>query len=195
MHAFFRSFISLELGVHFPHYLFLSLHHCTSSHLIGLHLLLYYICRSFCIISFHPEWWSSLVHCMKGSHVISTIYPTDIDPRILSVKRSPRQREFYVTLAFESVYPFLTSSLELLCLCLEHTHLYICKKNKKKMKRKNKKDMCVVFSIIEYVYIDVWGSLDWVRLLMRVRMWAFRDSPFFVFTLSYILRVRWVTFS
>ena len=26
---------------------------------------------------------------------------------------------------------------------------------KKKMEKKNKKDMCVVFSIIEYVYIDV----------------------------------------
>ena len=28
---------------------------------------------------------------------------------------------------------------------------------------------------------------------MRVRMWAFRDPLFFVFTLLYILRVRWVT--
>jgi len=30
---------------------------------------------------------------------------------------------------------------------------------KKNGKEKNKKDMCVVFSIIEYVYIDIRGSL------------------------------------
>ena len=31
------------------------------------------------------------------------------------------------------------------------------------------------------VYIDVWRSLDWVCLLMGVRMWAFWDPPCFVF--------------
>ena len=31
------------------------------------------------------------------------------------------------------------------------------------------------------VYIDVRGSLDWVCLLMGVRMWAFWDPPCFVF--------------
>ena len=45
--------------------------------------------------------------------------------------------------------------------------------------------VCELFEIFFFlcihfvVYIDVWGSLHWVCLLMRVRMWAFRDPPFF----------------
>ena len=69
--------------------LFISSHClCYSSH------LLYPICCSFRIIFFHLDGWSSSVHYMEGSHVISTIYPTDIDPGILSLRRSPHQREF-----------------------------------------------------------------------------------------------------
>ena len=36
------------------------------------------------------------------------------------------------------------------------------------------------------MYIDIRGSLYWVWLLVRVRMWAFWDSLYFVFTLSYL---------
>ena len=31
------------------------------------------------------------------------------------------------------------------------------------------------------MYIDIWGSLRWVCLLMRARMWAFWDPSLFVF--------------
>ena len=44
---------------------------------------------------------------------------------------------------------------------------------------KKKNAYVYLFSII--VYVDVWGSSDWLCLLMRVRMWAFRDLSFFVF--------------
>ena len=44
----------------------------------------------------------------------------------------------------------------------------------------------MIFSIIGYVYIDVWGSFCWICLLMGVRMWAPRDLSFFVFILLYV---------
>ena len=44
--------------------------------------------------------------------------------------------------------------------------------------------LCIHF----VVYIDVWGSLHWVYLLMGVCMWASRDPPFFLYSLY---RVFW----
>ena len=88
---------ALDLGARFSYYIFLSLHHCifiTLHRLCYSSHLLYSTCCLFCTISFHPEWWSSSVHYMEGSHIISTIYPMDTDLGILSLRRLLRQREF-----------------------------------------------------------------------------------------------------
>ena len=178
---------ALDLGVHSPHYIlymFASLHfHLTSS--VVLFVSSYLPCLLLiCIIFFHPEWWSSSVHYMGGSHVISTIYPTDVGPGILSFRKSHHQREFMLHWHLRVCYPFLMSSLGISWLRSEH--VYLCKKKKKK-------HVCIV--IYHWVCIDIRGSLDWSCLLAGVRMWASRDPSGFVFILSYILWARWVTFS
>ena len=45
--------------------------------------------------------------------------------------------------------------------------------------------MCIV--VHHWVCIDIRGSLDWVRFSRRVHVWTFRDPPWFVFVLLYIL--------
>ena len=75
--------------------------YCIPSYLIGCVLyLLFFILSTACFASYslHPEWWSSLVHYMEDSHIISTIYHTDTDLEILSLRRSSRQREFLLHL-------------------------------------------------------------------------------------------------
>ena len=96
-HALFRSFMSLRSYGRIFLIIF-SYHYITVFHHISLVVffifLLYYICCLFCFIFFYLEWWSSSVHYMEDSHVISTIYPTNIDLEILSLRNSSRQREF-----------------------------------------------------------------------------------------------------
>ena len=76
---------------------FLPSFYCIPSYLIGcvLHLF-FFILSTACFASYslHPERWSSLVHYMENGHIISTVYPTDTNSEILSLRRSSRQREF-----------------------------------------------------------------------------------------------------
>ena len=123
----------MDLGLHSPHYIlymFATLHF----HLTSLVVLFVSSCLSYLllirIIFFHPEWWSSSVHYMGDSHVISTIYPMDTDLGILSLRRSPHQREFMLHWHLKVCYPFLMLSLGFLGLHSEH--VYLCKKKKKK---------------------------------------------------------------
>ena len=166
---------ALDLGTHSPHYLLYmiaSLHF----HLTSLVVLFVSSCLSYllliCIIFFHPKWWSSSIHYMEGSPVISTIYPTDVGPRILSLRRSHLQRKFMLHWHLRVCLSILTSSLGFLGLHSEH--VYICKKKKSKCRD-------VWYSLSLSVYIGVRGSLCWVCLLIGVRMSAPRDVSFFVF--------------
>ena len=98
MYALFRNFMSLRpMGVSFSHYFFLPSLYNISSQLIGyvLHLF-FFILSTACFASYslHLEWRSSSIHYMEDSHIISTIYHTDTDLEILSLRRSSRQREF-----------------------------------------------------------------------------------------------------
>ena len=54
---------------------FLPSHYCIPSYLIGCVLHLSFILSTTCFASYslHPEWWSSSVHYMEDSHIISTI--------------------------------------------------------------------------------------------------------------------------
>ena len=187
MHCLGASW-ALDLGTHSPHYLLYmiaSLHF----HLTSLVVLFVSSCLSYLllihIIFFHPEWWSSSVHYMEGRHVISTIYPMDTDTGILSLRRSPRQRGcviyWYLRACLFIFDPVFGSSLYAFRACIVHS--YVVKK----------KALCIV--IYHWVCMDIRGSLDQACLLTEVRMWASRDPSSFVFILSYILWVRWVTFS
>ena len=121
-------------GMFFSH---LFSYHCTSafsSHLIGyvIHLS-FLILSTICLfrISLHPGWWASLVHHMEDSHIISTIYPTDIGLEILSLRRSSCQREFVGYLStWGCVHLLLISSLGFICSRSGYAYLYICKKKK-----------------------------------------------------------------
>ena len=76
---------ALDLGAHSSYYLFSSLHHCIPSYLIGyvLHIFFFILSTAcFASYSFHPEWWSSSVHYMEGSHIITIIYPTNTGSKI-----------------------------------------------------------------------------------------------------------------
>ena len=179
---------ALDLGVHSPHYIlymFASLHfHLTSS--VVLFVSSYLPCLLLiCIIFSHPEWWSSSVHYMEGSHVISTIYPTDVGPGILSLRKSHHQREFMLHWHLRVCYPFLMSSSGISWLRSEH--VYLCKKKKieKKNGKSNKKPGVYCYPSLS-VCIDIRGSLDRVCLLTGVRMWASRDPSGFVFILLHI---------
>ena len=129
---------------------FLPLLFCISSHLIG-HILhpFFFVLSTACFVSYslHPEWWPSSVHYMEDSHVFSTIYLTDTDSEILSLRKPSRQREFFVTLALESVsihhwYHLLGLFVHVqgVCICI-----YVKKKNEwwmmneKKKRKKEKK--------------------------------------------------------
>ena len=97
MHALFGSLMSLgPTGASFSHYF--SYHHTIAFHHISLVVLFisFFVSFSTCSASsfLHPEWWSFSVHYMEYSHIISTIYPTDTDSKILSLRRSSCQREF-----------------------------------------------------------------------------------------------------
>ena len=108
---------ALDLGAHSSYYLFSSLHHCIPSYLIGyvLHIFFFILSTAcFASYSFHPEWWSSSVHYMEGSHIITIIYPTNTGSKILSLRRSSCHREFCYLSAQERVYPLLISSLGLI---------------------------------------------------------------------------------
>ena len=48
--------------------------------------------------------------------------------------------------------------------------------------------VCAWYSPSLSMYIGIWGSFYRVCLLLRVRMWAFWDHLFFVFTLSYFFK-------
>ena len=107
---------------------FLPSYYCIPSYLIScvLHLS-FFILSTTCFASYspHPEWWSSSVHYMGDSHIISTIYPTDTDLEILSLRRSSCQREFFVTLVLGSVsihywYHFWGSFVYVqgMCICI-----------------------------------------------------------------------------
>ena len=90
MQALFRSFMSLEpMGAFFSLFFY---HHITILHHISLVVFFIFFCVIFatCSISsfLHLEWWSSLVHYMEDSHIISIINPTGVDPKILSLRRS-----------------------------------------------------------------------------------------------------------
>ena len=76
---------------------FLPLHYCIPSYLIGcvLHLFFFILSTtSFASYSLHPKRWSSSVHYIEDSHIISTIYHTDTNSEILSLRISSRQRVF-----------------------------------------------------------------------------------------------------
>ena len=180
---------ALVLGVHSPHYIlymFASLHfHLTSSVVLFVSSCLSYLLL-ICIIFFHPEWWSSSVHYMEDSHVISTIYPTDVGPGILSLRRSHHQREFMLHWHLKVCYPFLMLSLGFLGLHSEH--VYLCKKKKKKRTL-----MCIYF--LSLCMLMFRGHLiDYVCWWEFVCELSETFHSLYSF-LSYVLRVRWVTFS
>ena len=110
-----------------------SLHSIISHWLCSSSLLLYSIYCLFCFI-FFPEWWPSWVHYMEGSHIITTIYPTDTGSEILSLRMSSCPREFCYFSTRERVYPSLISSLGLIlfmfrvCIFMFEDHLieYVC---------------------------------------------------------------------
>ena len=124
---------ALDLVLHSPHYIlymFATLHfHLTSLVVLFVSSYLFYLLL-ICIIFFHLEWWSSSVHYMEGSHVISTIYPMDTDLGILSLRRSPHQREFviywYLRACLFIFDPVFGSSLYAFRACT--VHLYVVKK-------------------------------------------------------------------
>ena len=140
-------------------------------------------------ISLHLEWWSLSVHHMEDSHIISTIYLTDIGLEILSLRRSSRYREFWVALALGLVstryrhHPWGSFvHVQGMCICI-----YV---KKKKMKRKEKISTCVyAHSILDnWVCILIFeGHVYRVCLLLRVRKWALWDPMLFVFALSYLI--------
>ena len=108
---------ALDLGARSSHYLFSSLHHCIPSYLIGyvLHLFFFILSTAcFASYSFHLEWWSSSIHYMEGSHIITIIYPKNTGSKILRLRRSSCQREFCFLSARERVYALLISSLGLI---------------------------------------------------------------------------------
>ena len=105
---------------------------------------------------------------MEDSHIISTIYLADTGLEILSLRRSSRQREFVCYLnTWKCDHLLLISSLGFICSRSGYAYLYICKKKKKKKRRKKSLllllahvCMCIVFSIIEYVYRCLWSFLS-----------------------------------
>ena len=96
MHCLEVSWV-LDLQVHLSLIIFLTitlLHSIVSHWLCSLSLLFYSIYCLFCFI-FSPLWVVILLSsCMEDSHIISAIYPTNTDSKILSLRRSSRQREF-----------------------------------------------------------------------------------------------------
>ena len=158
---------ALDLGTRFSHYLFPSLHHFISSHLP------YPICCSLRIIFYHPEWWSSSVHYMEGSHVISTIYPTDTDPGILSLRGSSHHREFMLHWYLRACLFVLVPSLDFW----------------KKKKVKSNKSMCVLFSIIGCVY--QYSRVIWSSMFVDGSSYvSFSRSPFALYSFYHIFCER-----
>ena len=144
--------------MHLSHIIF-SYHHTTAFHCILLvvffifFIFLSFILSTTCVASYslYPEWWSSSVHYLENSHIISIIYPMDTDSEILSLKRSSCQIEFFVIEALGSVsIHYWYHIWGLFCSCSGYVYLYICKKKKKKnwkkkwwWKEKKNKHMCV----------------------------------------------------
>ena len=92
---------------------------------------------------------------------------------------------------WECVYPLLISSLGFICLCLGYVHLYI-----KKNERKRKITTCVYVHSILHHWVCILISKGY--FIKYVCWWEFVCELseilfFFVFTLSCILKVRWVT--
>ena len=98
MHCLGVSWV-LDLQVHLFPIIFptITLMHSIVSHwLCSLSFFFIIIISTTCFASYSldPEWWSSSIHYMEDSHIISTIYHTNIDLEILSLRRSSCQREF-----------------------------------------------------------------------------------------------------
>ena len=185
----------------FSHYFSLLLRYCIPPYLISCALHLSFFILSTCFVSYplHPEWWASSVHHMEDSHIISTIYLTDIGLEILSLRRSSCQREFVGYLCtWGCVHLLLISSLGFICSRSGYAYLYICKKKKKKLLLLlllAHVCMCIVFTIIGYVYWCLGGHFYRVCSLLGVRMWALWDPMLFVLLRHIYLWERWVTFS
>ena len=185
-------------GMFFSH---LFSYHCTSafsSHLIGYVIHLFFLILStICLfhISLHPGGWSSSVHHMEGSHIISAIYLADTDLEILGLRRSSCQREFVCYLSIWGCVHLLSiSSLGFICSCSGYAYLYICKK---------KKYIIIIISTCVYVHsvLDHWvcilmsgGHFYRVCSLLGVRMWALWDPMLFVLLRHIYLWERRVTF-
>ena len=182
---------ALDLGVHSPHYIlymFASLHfHLTSS--VVLFVSSYLPCLLLiCITFFHPEWWSSSVHYMGGSHVISTIYPTDVGPGILSLRKSHHQREFMLHWHLRVCYPFWCHLRGFLG-CVQSMYTYV-----KKKRGKRNKNMCALLSITEYVLMFEGHLID--RVCWREFVCELPGIPQALYSFCCIfLWARWVTFS
>ena len=172
------------------HYFFLSSHYCIISYLIGCFLRFFFVSFATCSASFflHPKWWSFSVHYMEDSHVISTIYLTDIGLEILSLRRSSRQREFVCYLStWECVYLLLMIWDSFVHVQGTRICIYV-KKN----------SACVyVHSVLDHwVCILMFGGHFYrVCSLLGVRMWALWDPMLFVLLCHIYLWERWVTFS
>ena len=161
------------IGASFSHYFSPPPHYCIPSCLICrvFRLSFFILSTYFASYSLHPEWWSSSIHYMRDSHIISTIYHTDTDLEILSLRSSSRQREFLLHLRVCLFFIDIIFGVHLFMfrVCV---FIYMLKKRKKKEKNKH---MCVCawYSPSLNVYIDIWGQFYRVCLLLRVRMWAF----------------------
>ena len=132
---------------------------------------LYLIYCSLHVIFFHPVGWSSSFHHMEGSHVISTIYPTDTDPGILSLRRSPHQIEFVIywylracLFIFDPVF-----GVFFVCVQIMYSSFICCKKKKKKKKKnekkngkRNKNQVCIVIHHWVYVLIFEGHLIEYV---------------------------------
>ena len=186
---------ALDLGACFSH---LFSYQCTSafsSHLIWLcysSLLPYPIYYLFVSYSLHLEWWASSVHHMEDSHIIFTIYLTDIGLEILSLRRSSCQREFVCYLSTGGCVHLLSiSSLGFICSHSGYAYLHICKKKTKSSLLLSLAHvcMCIVFSIIEYVYWRLG-----VIFIKYVRYWEFvcelSEIPWLFVLLCHIYFVR-----
>ena len=191
------------IGAFFSHYFFLLPHYCIPSYLISyvFHLSFFILSTCFASYPLHPEWWASLVHDMEDSHIISTVYLTEMGLEILSLRRSSRYREFWVALALGLVstryrhHPWGSFvHVQGMCICI-----YV-KKNKKKIK----KIIIIIISTCVYLHsvLDHWvcilmsgGHFYRVCSLLGVRMWALWDPMLFVLLRHIYLWERWVTFS